>query len=350
MEVPFALALERGQILKLEDLNSGFTKPETIALAYYQASLLVDHIVATHGEPRFARWSILRRRRSRAMPRSARRSACRSISCRRPSTRCSTRGSHAVRAALRDQAKTAPADERPARRHRGAQGRGGRPDSYRAQLAFGAALAAQGDKAAFEPLEKAAALVPMATGDDSPHALMGGLAEKLGDPARAIKEYQALLVHDHTAIEPARRLAELAAKANDEKALAVAHDRIVELDPFDAPGHTGLGRIALKRSDAIVAMREFKAALAVGPADRAAAHCDLGESYLAAGRARRRKARGARGARNRSELRTGPGPPAEGDRCGARSSAGAGGARARYRRAAVAGARVRRGGAGSAAC
>jgi Tfp pilus assembly protein PilF len=30
-------------------------------------------------------------------------------------------------------------------------------------------------------------------------------------------------------------------------------------------------------------MREFKAALAVGPADRAAAHCDLGESYLLAG-------------------------------------------------------------------
>ena len=29
-------------------------------------------------------------------------------------------------------------------------------------------------------------------------------------------------------------------------------------------------------------MREFKAALAIGPADRAAAHCDLGEAYLLA--------------------------------------------------------------------
>jgi hypothetical protein len=50
MEVPFALALERGQTLKLRDLNSGFTRPDTIALAYYQASLLIDHIVTTHGE------------------------------------------------------------------------------------------------------------------------------------------------------------------------------------------------------------------------------------------------------------------------------------------------------------
>src|SRR5215203_2040803 len=49
MEVPFAIALQRKQILKLKDLNSGFTRPDTIALAYYEASLLVDHIVAAYG-------------------------------------------------------------------------------------------------------------------------------------------------------------------------------------------------------------------------------------------------------------------------------------------------------------
>jgi Tfp pilus assembly protein PilF len=32
------------------------------------------------------------------------------------------------------------------------------------------------------------------------------------------------------------------------------------------------------------AVREFRAALAIGPADRASAHCDLGEGYLLAGR------------------------------------------------------------------
>ena len=73
MEVPFALALERGQVLKLRDLNSGFTKPDTIALAYHQASLLVGHIVATRGEPALrALRARLWRRRSKATPRSAR--------------------------------------------------------------------------------------------------------------------------------------------------------------------------------------------------------------------------------------------------------------------------------------
>ena len=52
MEIPFALALERGKTLKVADLNSGFTRPDTIALAYYEASLLVDHIVKTYGEPK----------------------------------------------------------------------------------------------------------------------------------------------------------------------------------------------------------------------------------------------------------------------------------------------------------
>ena len=42
--------MDRNKVLKLRDLNAGFTRPDTISLAYYQASLLVDHIVATKGQ------------------------------------------------------------------------------------------------------------------------------------------------------------------------------------------------------------------------------------------------------------------------------------------------------------
>ena len=42
--------------------------------------------------------------------------------------------------------------------------------------------------------------------------------------------------------------------------------------------------IALKTKDAGTAVREFRAALASGASDKAAAHCDLGESYLLANR------------------------------------------------------------------
>ncbi len=297
MEVPFAIAIERGQVLKLRDLNSGFTKPDTIALSYYQASLLVEHIVATRGE---AALRALLRAYGEGTEGDAAISKGLGISTdelqgtfdQMLDQRFST-----VRAALRDTAKpgrpgppSAPLGSPSEERQSGdiaalRTGAADRPGSYRAQLALGAALAKQGDKAAFEPLEKAAALVPMATGADSPHAIMGSLAEQLGDPARAIKEYRALLVHDHNAIDAAHRLAELAAKTSDQTLLVFANDRIVELNPFDASGHTGLGRAAMRARDASVAMREFKVALAIGPADRASAHCDLAESYLLAGRA-----------------------------------------------------------------
>jgi tetratricopeptide (TPR) repeat protein len=113
---------------------------------------------------------------------------------------------------------------------------------------------------------------------------MGRLAEKLGDAPRAMRAYRALLDHDHSAIDPARWLAALAEKAGDEATLQLAWDRIVALDPFDAVAHSGSGRLAMKRRDSVVAMREFKAALMTNVADKAGAHCDLGEAYLLANR------------------------------------------------------------------
>ena len=283
MEVPFALALERGQVLKLRDLNSGFTKPDTIALSYYQSSLLVGHIVATRGEPALRALLLAYGDGAEGDDAISKGLGISVDDLQGTFDKMLDQRFSAVRTALRDTAKPRPGDpggditllKAAASEH---------PGSYRAQLALGLALAKEGNKAAFEPLEKAAQLVPMATGPDSPHAVMGRLAEQLGDPERAIKEYRALLTHDHNAIDAARRLNELAAKANDQTMVAFATDRIVELDPFDASGHTGLGRLALRSRDAPVAMREFKVALAIGPADRASAHCDLAESYLLAGR------------------------------------------------------------------
>jgi tetratricopeptide (TPR) repeat protein len=167
------------------------------------------------------------------------------------------------------------------------------PGSYAAQLEYGQALAAEGDRAAFGPLEKAAALVPGATGEESAHAMMAALAEKLGDFARAITEYQALLAADHSTVEPARRLAALVSKVSHPQApvvLASAYDRVVAIDPFDPAAHAGLGRLALDTNQTDTAVREFRAALAIGPADKASAHCDLGEAYLRANKPAEAKA------------------------------------------------------------
>ena len=50
MDFTFASLLNRGETIKLKDLNAAFQDPKLIGIAYYQASLVVDHLVATFGQ------------------------------------------------------------------------------------------------------------------------------------------------------------------------------------------------------------------------------------------------------------------------------------------------------------
>jgi tetratricopeptide (TPR) repeat protein len=278
MEVPFAAALEQGKALKLTDLNAGFTSPETIALAYFEASLLVDHIVKTYGNEKL---QALLRSYGEGLEGDAALTKTLGASMEQLQSafdKSLDQRFGALRAALRPVEGINQADPSALRTVAAAN-----EGSYAAQIAYGRALASAKDKTAFEPLERAAALVPVATGEESPHALMAELAMQLGDEPRALQEYQALLAHDHTAVDPARKLAAIAEKLGKPDVAQMAHERVVSLDPSDAQAHSGLGRLAMKKNEADLAVREFRAALALGPADRASAHCDLGEAYLAKG-------------------------------------------------------------------
>jgi len=278
MEVTFAQVMNRGKTLKLRDLNGGFTRPDTISLAYYEASLLVDHIVALKGQ---AGLNALVRSFAGGIDTETALKQTLNVSIddlQESFSRALEERFGSMRRALADpQPKADTADALRA-------AAAAKPNSFLVQLALGKTLADVGDRAAYAPLERAAALVPAATGPDSPHAITAALAAKLGDSARARTEYETLLAVDHTNIEAARALATLAATAGDERQLALATGRIVSLDPFDADAHSSWGRLALKTKDADTAVREFRAALAAGASDKAAAHCDLGESYLLARR------------------------------------------------------------------
>ena len=280
METTFARAMDRGKVLKLKDLNAGFTRPDTISLAYFEASLLVEHIVASRGQQAL-----------RSLVKSYAQGIDTDTAMKRAlnATMDDLQGSFdkaldekfgSMRRALHDSDKPVDATSLDALKAAAAA----RPENYVAQLALGQALAAAGDPSAFAPLQRAAVLVPSAIGPESPHALMAALAEKVNDRSRALKEYEALLNTDHTNVDAARKMYALADAAADDRAAAIALGRVVALDPFDAAAHSGWGRLALKQRDAAVATREFRAALQTGVLDRAAAHCDLGESYLLAGR------------------------------------------------------------------
>ncbi len=306
-DLEFATNLNRGDVLSLRDLNGGFSRPETISIAYFQASVLVEHMIDAYGESTI--YDLLRAygegldteaaldrvgldfdmlqasfdaflevrfgalRRAMENPEQPNRQQIEAVLGRgtgdadRPATPAPSREL-----------------EGEARLDRLRELGEAHPGSYPVQMALGHALWADGDaEAARAAFERAAALAPMATGDGSAHLPLAEIAQEQGDRERAMRHLDAHLEHDHRALEAARRLAALAEEADDDRRRHRAYSLIAALDPFDPEPHQSLGRLALAAGDTATAVREFSIAIAAGPIDRVSAHVDLANSHLAAG-------------------------------------------------------------------
>jgi tetratricopeptide (TPR) repeat protein len=284
MDLEFAEALERDAALHLPTLNAGFMDPSTISMAYYEASLLVEFLVHTYGQP--ALEALVRGYADGSDTDTAMKKAMgTTLEGVEPSFYTWLHERFDPIIAAREVpdgvvlAGTVPTDtlEKIAGDH---------PGYYDAQLRLGEVRAEAGDAdGAYHAWQRAAELLPMATGDEGPRARIARLATARGDSARAIEALEGTLAREGANVEAARQLAALLDGAGDHARAAKAWARVAEIDPFDATASAILGRQALDSRDAESAARWFRAALAAGPSDRAAAHCDLAESYLATGQA-----------------------------------------------------------------
>ncbi len=281
MEVEFAQALESGKALKVKDLNDGFTNPELISLAYYEASVLVDHLAQTYGEEKLR---TLVRSFATGIETDAALKAAYGVSIDEIQTSFDARLERQfgpIRRALRAPDVPQDADVEMLR-----QVVGRNPESFVLHMRLAMALNKAGDKAgAIAELEKASAVLPVATGSDNPNALIATIALEQKDNARAIRALEAVVKVDHYDVEAARKLASLLGTSPADARVGAAHERVVALDPFDANAQAMAGRAAMSRRDAPRAVRAFSAALASTPADRATAFTDLAEAHLLAGNA-----------------------------------------------------------------
>ena len=282
LTLEYAREFGAGRHFGVKKLPDAFKNPRSLALAYFEASLVVEHLVAQNGEAGLR--TLLQAYASGASDAEAFAQAFgRSVD----EVDASFNAFIGERYGALSRAMAVPEDrdieiidiDRLKARA------DANPDNFVSQLAYGQALVqAERFDEAQAPLERAATLAPQASGDSSPRALLAQIAENQGDTARARQEWRALLQYDHTNVRAARRLAELSAQADAVEDENFALRLVADLDPFDAAVHGRLGRRLMASGDYDAALIEFQAALALGPTNPAEAHVDVAEAFIKLGR------------------------------------------------------------------
>jgi tetratricopeptide (TPR) repeat protein len=277
LTLEFANLLAKDETFGVKKLPDAFKNPHTLALAYFEASLLVEHLVAENGEPGLRRL-IAAYAEGQEDAEAFTAAFGRSVDEVETSFARFIAERYAdLERAMGDPARRVAPDDLPAL---GARAQAA-PGNFVSQFAYGAALFQAGELDRARPvLERAAELAPPASGGSSPRALLGQIAEKAGDNERARREYRALLEHDHANVAAARRLAALADAASARDDLRYALRLVADVDPFDSDSHSRLGKLLMADGDTAAALTEFEVALALGPANPAEAHTDAAEALL----------------------------------------------------------------------
>jgi tetratricopeptide (TPR) repeat protein len=278
-ELSFVAAYGAGEHMTVRELNAAFQDPEKISLAYYEASILTEHIVGKYGMGALRKLLVTY---GEGLEGEAALKAGLGVDIDTLQAEfdkvLSSKYASVVRA-LKPPKELEPGKGNPEAIAAAF------PDSFQAQVVLGESLRKSGRiDEAFKVLERAAEMVPMATGPRSPHAMMAQMALERKDSARVISELEKLLQYENTDLDSVRLLArELEATKAPAEKLTLAYERVAQLDPFDAANHSKLGRLKMQSGDARTAVREFRAAIAAGSLDPASAHSDLAESYLSVG-------------------------------------------------------------------
>jgi tetratricopeptide (TPR) repeat protein len=285
MDLEYAGLLNRHEDIKLKDLNAAFQDPKKIQLAYYEGSLLVEHMVKEYGDGAMNR---LVRAFAQGLDTDAALKATLSIDL----AGMQAGFDRTIEQKFGDmrRAMTVPdgatqlgrlplADLQALAQQQ--------PRSFPVQMALGLSLRKANQLGeATQAFERAATLIPTAAGHDGPHAQIAAIAAQTKDDGRLVTELTQVVRLDGSDVESARQLAAALrrTKVDDAAKLRAVYQQIASVDPFDAEAHSWLGRDALARNDADTAVREFRAVVALGPVDRAAAYTDLAESYFKVGK------------------------------------------------------------------
>jgi Tfp pilus assembly protein PilF len=134
-----------------------------------------------------------------------------------------------------------------------------------------------------EHLRVALRLFPDYGGMDSPYWFLAQIHRQRNETEQAAAALARLTALDESHYEALLQLAELRTELGDAAGSAEAMDAAVLIYPYEVELHDRLAQAHEDRGDAIGAVRERRAILALEPADLAGAYYDLALAYVAAG-------------------------------------------------------------------
>ena len=284
MEAEFTEAEARGELLAVSELNRGFTRPKSrgqVVLSYYQASIVVEHIVDAYG------FEAVRRMLSLYNENRTTEEVVRAVF---------DRSMGEFDRAFADYARERNAGLRRVLRFKPPRNRtltvgeletmtADHPQSFYAHLMLGQALHGQKRfEEAIAPLERARSLYGRYTHPGNPNELLAEIHLGRGNTAAATEVLEALTAVDEDDIASCMTLSRLYAREGRHGDALRILDRAVMIDPFDVEIRKLRGSAYERNGRPGLAVPEYEAVLATETTDRVQAQYDLARAFLAAGR------------------------------------------------------------------
>ncbi len=285
----FYAALRDGRLLDLPELNDGFVRPSwpgQVAVSYFHASLVLEHIEAEYG------FSVILE-----MLEGFRRGFGSSEVIRQTLDLAPEELDAAVDAGIGDRYGAAARDlGAPAAGAGHPPAAGGTdpgflveradaaPRNFVRQLLAGIALfRAERDAEAEERLQRAAEIAPDYGGADGPQGFLARIFTRAGQMDRARSALTRHLRRVPAAYDAWLRLAELESAAEDPSGAADALVSAIHAYPMFAEPHERLAELAAAAGRPRIEVRERLAVLATDPPDRAGALFGLAQAHFGAG-------------------------------------------------------------------
>jgi len=268
----FLVAYARGRMPPVSRMNDAFTRPafpEQTALAYYQASLVVEMIEAQYG-PR-AMTDILKAYRTNGTGPVIQRTLKASADQLDKQLDAYVRQRFARQFAAIG-ATAGDALDGPPR------------GEFVGLIAEGRNLLERGQNAEAIPIfQRAKALFPEYAEDESPYRYLAAAYKATGDLKRAAAELQAHTLLNEADYASNLALAEMLEQLGDRAGAAAALERAIWISPYDPAIHTRLAEHLTAIGNRAKAVRERRAVVALDPVDRAEARYQLARALADAG-------------------------------------------------------------------